>query len=320
MLELTSNTPAAGKTHLLYLLTAAAVLPQISKPKSADDGAPSRAWDQNPQIGTAVIVDTDNRFDIKRLAEVMSSYYHSYHLDPTGESPSDKGGLPTEVLHALKHIHFFCPQSLASLLATLQGLPSYLLDISQHHSAHRPLTLLAIDTITAFYWPERYAQETASLPTDVGDQYQKRPPSLYAELVTAVKAIQTQFICPVVVTSWSLSAAKQSESSISIPGVNSNMPKSLRPLLPGIWNQFVTARMNVYREPVKKFPPGMTLEQAERERKQRQEVIERNLFRAEVDWWSSEMWSDGLKEKLRRDAKLRGFGFVIKEAGFTVDE
>lgn len=322
MLELTSNTPAAGKTHLLYLLTAAAVMPSVAQPRSADDGAAvdSGSPRSRPQTGTAVIVDTDNRFDIERLAEVMSSYYRSHHAAPTTEAPFEEDEFPTEVLHALQHIHILRPQSLASLVATLQDLPSYLLDTSQHHSAHRPLTLLAIDSITAFYWPERYAQETASLPTDAENQYQKPPPSLYAGLVNAIKAIQAQFLCPVVAMSWSLSASKQSESSISIPGVNSSMPKSLRPLLPGVWSQYVTTRVNVYREPVKKFPAGLTLEQAEREKKQRQEVVERDLFRVEVDWWTSEVWSDVLKEKLRRDAKLRGFGFVIKEAGITVDE
>lgn len=296
-----SNTAAAGKTQLLYSLIAAGVLPSSSSPPT-----PHRP------PGAVVVIDTDNRFDVERLVQVMTSQYRSAAADGTTTTDS-----PVEVLHGLQHIHIFRPQSLASLLSTLRSLPDYLLDMTQHSSAHRSLSLLAVDSMTAFYWPERSEQEMAYLASEEGEQGLRQTRNTYSEIVTALRHIQATFACPVVATSWSLSGSR-AKSAVSSLG-SSNSPTSTRPLLPGVWNQYVTARLLVSRENVRKFPAGLTAEQAERDRIQRQEVLQRSRFRAEVDWWVAESWPEARKQGLVREARLRGLGFIIRHDSVLID-
>lgn len=296
VVELVSDFPAAGKTHLLYLLIAAAVLPQTST--------------QDP--GTAVVVDTDNRFDVERLVQVMTSYYRSQ----SGAATPDGEELPPEVLHALEQIHLLRPQSLASLISTLQQLPQYLLHLTQHRSANRRLNLLAIDSITAFYWPERFEQDMADLEEDSPEKRRRR--SLYVDLVEAVRNIQSTFQCPVLVTSMAFSSASKQAGNPTI-GPQLRGQSLLRSLMPLVWNHIGTVRLAVGREDVKKFPRGLTLQQAERDRVQRQEVVERARFWVSVDMCGAENWPDALREKLRRHARGRSFGFSIRQEGVIVD-
>lgn len=224
--------------------------------------------------------------------------------------------MPSEVLHALDHVHVFRPQSLASLVSTLHQLPSYLLDLAQHRSANRRVRLLAIDSITAFYWPERFEQETADLESDGLERRHMR--QFYTEFVTAIRRIQSTFQCSVVATSMALSNTDKQSANQAV-GPQLHGQSSLRSLMPVVWNQLVTVRIAVGREAVKKFPNGLTVQQAERDRSQRQEVVNRARYWTSVDMWGAENWPDALREKLRRDARLRGFGFSIRQEGVILD-
>jgi len=309
VLELVSNSAAAGKTQLLYLLIASVLLPP--SPVSFD----TRQNTPPKPAGAVVVIDTDNRFEVERLAQIVSSRHSA--ASTTSDNAGDNQ-YPHIVLHALQHVHILRPQSLASFLATLQQLPEYLLGLKQHSSPHRPLSLLVIDSMTAFYWTERSEQEMTHLSSDGHERHQQYDRNPYSDVVSAIKHLQLTFGCPIVATSWSLSDSKANPSGSSM--VTANPPPSARPLLPGVWNSCVTARLLVFRESVRKFPPGLSTEHAERDRGQRQEVVNRSRFRADVDWWGSEGWPEALKEGLRKDASLRAFGFVIQEEGASIDE
>lgn len=222
-------------------------------------------------------------------------------------------------------MHILRPQSLASLIATIESVPSYLLDTSQHHSAHRRLSLLAIDSLTAFYWPERFERETAELPADDAasnerlQKGEKEKASPYARLSEAVRKVQEKLLCPVVATSWSFYSSTPRNQNQHTPGPGAHQLPSLRPLVGGSWNQLVTTRLVISREPVRKLASWVSLEQAERDKSQRQEVVERGRFRAEVDWWGADGWAEGVRERARRERGVGGFGFVIDGEGVRVD-
>lgn len=107
IVELCSEESGTGKTQLLYLITAIAILP--------DTHADNDLGGRNCAI---VILDTEGRFDIQRLAEVMKGYILSQLISCTDID---------EVIHrSLQHAHVYQPQNLTSLIAILSSLQSHL--------------------------------------------------------------------------------------------------------------------------------------------------------------------------------------------------
>lgn len=135
IIDLTSQHPGSGTTHLLYALTATAILP------TANGG----------QNACVAILDTDGTFSISRLVQQLQ-FQLQLQLPP--DSPTLK--------IALSHIHIFTPQSLPSLIHTLTSLPSYFLNSTAHPSASRRLAFIALDSATAFDWQGRAAAEQES--------------------------------------------------------------------------------------------------------------------------------------------------------------
>ncbi|KAK4960713.1 hypothetical protein LTR66_012921, partial [Elasticomyces elasticus] len=146
IIELTSPSPGGGKTHLLYYLITTLVLPK-TWPGIALHGS-----------GAAVVVlDTDSRFDIPRLAQIMKQHISTL-ASKTTTAPSTVE-LEALLMDSLQHVHIFRPDSMASLLTTLDTLPAYLLasattDTSTantttpppHSSAQRRLGALILDS------------------------------------------------------------------------------------------------------------------------------------------------------------------------------
>jgi hypothetical protein len=107
IIELCSEESGAGKTQFLYLITAIAIIPEVYA--DIDLGGRNCA---------VVILDTESRFSIQRLVQVIKSYVLS--KDPSLENIDD-------LMHkSLQHVHIYQPQSLASLIATLSTLEPYL--------------------------------------------------------------------------------------------------------------------------------------------------------------------------------------------------
>ncbi|PGH00340.1 hypothetical protein GX51_05838 [Blastomyces parvus] len=235
VLEITSPASADGKTHLLYCITALAVLPCTY---------------QNIALGgrssAIVYLDTDCRFDAVRLREVTrgivleSAVEKGISLPAAGNNYRGGGRegvdeeMDTMIHDALSHVHVFRPQSSASLLATIQSIESYLLGSmamtygkAEHkHSSHsRPLHAILLDSASAFYWQDRREMEVLSIPgvreerarrardqndtdTNTTTTTNTNTPTAQSQLphqiIHTLRALQQTFSCPLVFTTWGL--------------------------------------------------------------------------------------------------------------------
>ncbi|KAH0562396.1 hypothetical protein GP486_002919, partial [Trichoglossum hirsutum] len=146
VVEITSTSPYCGKTHLLYYITAIAVLP-------------SKVNDVflNGKEGAVVVLDTDARFDVLRLRQVMKHFIKTRHSEASALSEYDEDGLEGVIRHALLHVHIYHPQSSASLAATIEAIPPYLLcgTGKKHFSSGRALEAVLLDSVSAFVYQDR---------------------------------------------------------------------------------------------------------------------------------------------------------------------
>lgn len=133
MLEVQGG-PASGKTHLLYQLVSTCILP-------IDGGGWNKA---------AIVYDADQTFDIKRLYQLMRS-----RLERESRSQDDGTDHHAAVLTALRNLRLFPVASTAQLAVSISSLPTY-------HAQYLPtseIALLAIDSMSAFYWQDRFIGE-----------------------------------------------------------------------------------------------------------------------------------------------------------------
>ncbi|KAI9813658.1 MAG: hypothetical protein M1827_003729 [Pycnora praestabilis] len=262
-IEITSPTSCSGKTHLLYLITTLLTLP----PGTSYGG----------QGGAVVVLDTDGRFDVKRLREVMR-----YHIlsNISNDSANEKGrDIEAEIekvtLEALTHVHIFRPQSSTSLLATVQHLPTYLLtpptsfrsgtgsrQEQSHQSHRRVLRAVMLDSASAFYWQDLAAAEEDQATATTSKLSQT---THYRTLIKSLREIQTRFACTIIATTWGLQPNfpphhheyQQHQSHHS----SSNSPPSFRPHLPPVWTSFMTLRLIVQRTKTPRFGPGVSIQE-----------------------------------------------------------
>ena len=134
---------SSGKTWLIDQMVMSCVLPYelLEEPSSL----------MSPTIGgwnkSAIVFDTQGRWNVNRLAKMLRSRLR-------------KGGLSPEtadviVGDSLRRVHIFRPKSSSSLAATIFRLPHY-------HATQMPneeIGLLAIDSISTFYWEDKYESE-----------------------------------------------------------------------------------------------------------------------------------------------------------------
>lgn len=309
VIELSSEPGGGGKTHLLYLAIAITILPPI-KLRAREN---QQSY-QTRNAACAVVFDADGNFDVCRLAQIMRHLLiksparspNSSNVQAGNEQSNEDQAIETEsalvestVLNALRHVHIFRPQTLDSLIATVQSLPDYLFDFSQHQSSSRALELICIDSITAFYWQEKMAEEIAKW--DAGSEEDQattpRPErqSGYALLAHELRGAQKQFDCPIIATSWGLKpvAGPQAQQRA---GLGSRLQPSFTPLLPPAWQNFISLRLGVGRAPVKKFAAGMSLEQAEKDKDAREKVVGERRFCCWVDLWGVEGGGSGARK------------------------
>jgi hypothetical protein len=289
IVELMSVAAGGGKTHLLYHLCALAILPTSNKGNQA----------------CVVIIDTDNKFDVNRLAKQIRKIL----LSKSSEYDTTSKELLNEVIRShLRHVHIFRPQSLASTTATLDSLPEYLLDKNRHYSFDRQVAFIAIDSASAFYWQDRAETVdtafTASTTTSSTTKQAAQPASGYTHLNASLKAATRALSCPAIVTTWYMG---------STPSTSNPFPvMSFRPQLPALQPTF---RFVVQRLPVRKFPPGISVEQAHKEAADRRKVVEQGKFEIFVNEW-------GLEERVLKELGRKGasFEFRIKNDGFSVED
>ena len=234
IIEIASQAPGSGTTHIIYLLTATAIVPT----------------DLGGKESCVAIIDTDNTFSVNRLVQQL-------RLALSHDS------LPSTIATALSHVHIFRPQSLASLHATLQSLPEYFFKGS-HPSAHRPLSFIALDSLTAFHWQTKAAEEDRAFanqhppgpePSDPASPTTNDTPHL--DLPSLLKSTATTLAAPVLLTTHSVAI---------------NTPRSALP----------TIRLAASRRAVRKFPPAISAAEALREAGDRQRAVEASHWKVRV--------------------------------------
>jgi RecA/RadA recombinase len=301
VLEISSSLSGAGKTQLLYYMTARAILPRTFAGLSIGGLEAAVVW-----------MDADDRFDVYRLRDVARGAVRQAResaddeiLDETSARYSE-AELTEMLTSALEHVHVFRPQSSSALLATLCTLDKYLYDLSRHRSASRPLQMLVIDSATAFLWPDKLRDEVARTEeigrsrAEVGqkrDQNQNFHLShLYAEIVNDLKRLQGRFGCAIVYTTTVSSgrpSAWHTNGPSGPPGPYDRPPSktpSLPPALPAPWGTFPIFRLVVHRDTVRPFPPAMSAHDARRDASMRQSVVRQGKFSAWVNAWGREEW------------------------------
>ncbi|KAI5124624.1 hypothetical protein M0805_004234 [Coniferiporia weirii] len=185
---------ASGKTQLVYHLTMKCVLPQeitlvpvdgsVHQPYKVDVGGWCKA---------AAIINTDGRWNIQRLKSFLTRYLD--RLLPTSHEEF-RPSLQELVAESLQRVHVFCPVSSASLAATLLRLPAY-------HAECMPsleIALLAVDSISAFYWLDRYALEQRRQSAIE----RKDVPSPLGRVLVALQEFRLSHGPVIVLTNWGL--------------------------------------------------------------------------------------------------------------------
>ena len=135
--------PSSGKTHLLYFFLILCVIPENH---------------QDIRLGgsdkAAIVFDMDLSFDVIRFNQLLDGHLLSL-------LPSDKSAASSIARRSLQRLHIFRPDSSLQLAATLSQLAKY-------HAFCLPgekIGLLAIDSVNANYWPDRFTLEQTRAST-----------------------------------------------------------------------------------------------------------------------------------------------------------
>ncbi|KAH9937145.1 uncharacterized protein B0H18DRAFT_188562 [Fomitopsis serialis] len=189
---------ASGKSHLLYHLLATCILP------SAYSSVEIRGWEC-----AAVLFDTDGKFSVKRFSHLLLFRLSQILRDAKNTSlPAiEDQALEDMVGQCLSRLHIFRPSSSAHLATTLMHLPDY-------HSTHPSLRsyeigLLAIDSLSAFYWNDRFLGEqwrTTSGLTAPGNAISTEPVSPLRQVIVALQSVRVMRGPLTVLTNWGLNS------------------------------------------------------------------------------------------------------------------
>lgn len=196
----------------------------------------------------AVLFDTDGSFDTRRLHDLL------LRLSTRSNTSSDDAQLQAST--ALHRLHVFRPVSSAQLAASIYHLPAY-------HIAHMPdadIALVAVDSMSAFYWPDRFTAEQLRPLAPPNTSFPLR------DTLTALQVFRLSHNPVTVLTNWGLTLADNTSGPSSAPPVfykqhlpsfptfpdsHNNVPSDLRSnILP------LTHHISLYMVPVPPFHDG----------------------------------------------------------------
>lgn len=184
---LIDGPPAAAKSRLLFHLLINAIL--------------------HPAAFHAVLLDTDLSYDGLHFSALLRARLGRLLPD------ADELILHSRAQSALQRLHIFRPGSSAQLAATLYHLPKYLAD----HAPNQRLGFVGIDSVGAFYWPDRYtAQEMHS-----ADQHYVHP---LHHVFDALQSLHLHYGPVIVLTNWGLIPDTSMKSHVTIFRQHLNIP------------------------------------------------------------------------------------------------
>ncbi|KAM6498211.1 hypothetical protein JOM56_006159 [Amanita muscaria] len=167
--------PACGKSHFLYYLVINCLLPIALQ-----------GWDS-----IAVILDTELSFDLSRFQVLLISRIKRFL------PRADDHAVQDLVQAALDRLHIFKPDSSSQLAVTIYHLPRYVAD----RFPDRRLGLVAIDSISAFYWPDRYTVQQLQTAHEGHNQFHRHPLN---HVFIALRSLHLHWSPVIVLTNWGL--------------------------------------------------------------------------------------------------------------------
>lgn len=287
VIEVCSPHSAAGKTSLLYLITAYTLLPTFYGGKAS----------------AAVWVDSDGRFSVTRLSQVMQHVVSKADTKESSES----------VVHsALNNLYVLTPNSSTQLLTNLQGLPNNLLNI---HSK-LPLSLFILDSATAFTAQDRFDADITRLEACPDFSSRPQTPTRTTQIISSLRTIQHLFNCTIIFSTNSTPPHTPStpaphppqaaQRSTNRPLPNPNAPQPPPPLQPlptpasGPFTAFALLTLHLSRTQITPFPPGASLTECLHDREKRQAAVLAGRISVGVDWSGSDRWPPGVREAVGR--------------------
>lgn len=269
--------PSSGKTHLLYHLLVTCILP--SSHLSTNIGGWGKA---------AIICDTDATFDILRINQLLLSRLN--HL-LSFDSYANPDSAQEITKMSLEKLHIFRPMSSIQLAVTITHLPAY-------HAAHIPDTeigLLAIDSISAFYWPDRFTVEQMRSAPPTAEPRKQAPnfASPLQHVLTALQSFRLSHSPVIALINWGLIPLNE-PSPVSTPtfykqhlhpfplpfSPNPNAPRTNVPMNHSFPTSSaplpITHHITIPSTTIPPFNPGISLEEAKaQEEQRRKEIVER---------------------------------------------
>jgi len=153
----------------------------------------------------AVVYDTDSSFDVARLHQLLLTRFSliiPHNIEMARRLAEE----------SLRRLHIFRPASLLQLATSLLYLPHY-------HKVHIPeheIGLVAVDSISAFYWPNLFiAEQMRNVPQSA--QGASGPASAHAlqHVLTALGRIRLSNAPLIILTNWGLNPAWQSSGQVT---------------------------------------------------------------------------------------------------------
>lgn len=175
--------PSSGKTHLLYLLLINCIIPYSHQSIILSGWAKA-----------GIVLDMDGSFDMIRFNHLLLS-----HLTRLSSDSHTASSIARE---SLGRLHVFRPASSTQLAATITHLPKY-------HTTFFPritIGLVAIDSVSSFYWLDRFTAEQmqiVSTPTDRERDSSGFSLALHRVLV-ALKLFHSTHGSTIVLNNWGL--------------------------------------------------------------------------------------------------------------------
>ena len=311
-IEITSDRPGSGKTHILYHIITIAILP------SHFNGVPL-----NGKNGTVVFLDSDLRFDVCRLSQVIRSYVVQCSMVDNTVQSSDLSVRQNRIVSTdldilvgelLKHVHVIQQWSMGGLLESLEKLPHYLLVNSNHCSAKRHLHSILIDSASAFYWESRMKNDEKGdiAALDTGMSYTK---TSYLKLARLLHRLQATFACIVVATTWSYSQFNPTHAGTP-------EPQPWKSILPSPWLRLPTVRMVVKPHVPRSSQPhskhvDYAITAVPNTLKMEENLVQTN-FAAWLDESNFENRDDQVLNDLRQIQGVPSFLFTISETGVYI--
>ncbi|EED82378.1 predicted protein [Postia placenta Mad-698-R] len=191
---------ASGKSHLLSHIIITCITPTQHESRAIG------GWDK-----AAIVIDSDHTFNLERfhqllLTRLLRLLGHADQSDACGTVP-DMAIVAGIASRCLSRLHIFRPDTGIQLAATLLRLPQYHASLPELQTTE--IGLLAIDSVGAFYWQDRFRMERlrgTREPSGVGAD----PVSSLEHVLCALQSFRESHGPLIVLTNWGLNPLTKS--------------------------------------------------------------------------------------------------------------